>query len=43
MIVLIAATGFVVALVLGPALRRRESRDPVASTPVPGMVLSPGA
>ncbi len=28
MIVLIAATGFVVALGLGPALRRRESRDP---------------
>jgi hypothetical protein len=28
MIVLIAATGFVFAMLLGPALRRRESRDP---------------
>jgi ABC-type Mn2+/Zn2+ transport system permease subunit len=43
MIVLIAATGFLIALGLGPALRRREAREPVGPAPVPGVVLSPGA
>jgi len=43
MIVLIAATGFVIALGLGPTLRRRETREPGESAPVPSAVVTPRA
>ena len=44
MIVLIAATGFVLAMLLGPALRRRESREPgdrAALAPQAAVVSAP--